>query len=577
MAGPLLLYPGHFFHSGTSNYPPGSDVFFDVWQFWWVKRFFLGEGSQLFFTDTLFYPRGASLEFSLNMLFWDVISIPLQSFLSLPAIHNIFFLVATVVSALGAFSLAKYVTGSERAGYFSGLVFAFNPFRFVHIDHLEVFSTLWIPYFALSGLKLLDGKRLRHSIQLGAIFTLACYTDLIYSTLLAVIFPLLLIHALFVSRKWRASDLRQLWPFLAITSLCVGPYFLILLRDYLSGRAELSLPLQSSISQSADLFSFFVPSFLHPVFGSWAERFYAKVATFDNIRVSGYSELVAYLGFSVLFLVAVCLRKSFTQRVRGIFLFSLVFLVLSLGPALKALGLVILPASALGLDRIAERFFPGLDPLALKMLSESAGIPLPFLLFHFLPVLKGIQSATRLFVFALLGLSILSGKGYAVLSGGASKGARAVFWIAPCFLLFEYLSWKLPHQEIPIHKIYHEIKKDPEDIAVLDLPLTTASTSSDPRHKMKLKNPFYNTRSALSMYYQTVHGKKILGGILGRWPKDIGEFVPSFLVKYIVVHKEALSITEVADLRRVLPKQGFRDVFEDSETWALVSESLPRQ
>jgi hypothetical protein len=54
------------------------------------------------------------------------------------------------LSAIGAYALCYDLTRSRSAALIGGLVFGFNPFRAVHLSHLELLSTWWLPLILLS-------------------------------------------------------------------------------------------------------------------------------------------------------------------------------------------------------------------------------------------------------------------------------------------------------------------------------------------------------------------------------------------------------------------------------------------
>ena len=66
--------------------------------------------------------------------------------------YNLLFLSTFVLSGLGMFLFVREVTGSARAGFVAGLIYAFAPFRVPQFAHLQVMSSQWMP-FVLYGLR----------------------------------------------------------------------------------------------------------------------------------------------------------------------------------------------------------------------------------------------------------------------------------------------------------------------------------------------------------------------------------------------------------------------------------------
>ena len=57
-----------------------------------------------------------------------------------------------MLSGLGTYLFVREVTGSARAGFVAGLIYAFAPYRVPQFAHLQVLSSQWMP-FALYGLR----------------------------------------------------------------------------------------------------------------------------------------------------------------------------------------------------------------------------------------------------------------------------------------------------------------------------------------------------------------------------------------------------------------------------------------
>ena len=84
---------------------PGSytwafDEYTFLWNTWWFRYTLFDLGQNPLTSTHTFYPLGISLAFYTYNLFNAIISLPLQPFLSLPAISNLIFLFATVFSWL---------------------------------------------------------------------------------------------------------------------------------------------------------------------------------------------------------------------------------------------------------------------------------------------------------------------------------------------------------------------------------------------------------------------------------------------------------------------------------------------
>ena len=598
---PMIFRLNAFPYTGAEPLPPGSDIFIYLWDMWWVKQALMSF-SNPFWTDYLFHPYGVSLLFSLANIVWAIISMPFQSFVSLIAIYNLCFIFSLILSGMGAFWLIRYLTKSTWGAFIGGVIFAFAPYHFVHIGHMTCFSVQWLPFFILFFLKMFDGKGWSNAILAALFWAFTCYSDLNYAVFITVFIILFFIFKCRYERKqiFSKSYLKRLILMGCVFTILVGPYAMAIFRFLFSGEADISHPLHSSVSQSADLFSFFVPSFMHPIFGQIVRPFYEHVTTYNGYKLGGYIEVTAFIGFSTIFLVIFALRSLGRRRLRFWIFTAIVFFVLTLGPVLKAGGLVKIPAGWMHLDKIARQIEPNLDPLALEIMKKSVGIPLPYLLWHFTPFLSGAESAGRLNIMFVLSWAVLCGFGAKCLFEKIKKrnkaGAQFICAGLTLFILFEYAPFPIKMVECPVSIFYKRLADDPDDYALIDLPILNSQLDANlgTASNKRLFGGFNNTSSKRSMYNQTVHHKRIVNGMTCRRYQNIRNFIDNTAImrllaypqelsdeeaipdlsplkkhkiKYIVLHRSYLAKNEFTKLTLFLENK-FKKVFNDQELTA---------
>jgi hypothetical protein len=139
---------------------PGDlgDPLLNMWILGWdldhLTRFCAGEPLALrgFWNANIFYPTPLTLAYSEHLLPLAVQALPLYLLThSLVLCYNLLFLSTFVLSALGAYLLARALTESPRAAFLAGLFYGFALYRIDQIGHLQVLSSQWMP-FALLGL-----------------------------------------------------------------------------------------------------------------------------------------------------------------------------------------------------------------------------------------------------------------------------------------------------------------------------------------------------------------------------------------------------------------------------------------
>jgi hypothetical protein len=166
---------------------------------------------------------------------------------------------------------------------------------------------------------------------------------------------------------------------------------------------------------------------------------------------------------------------------------AVIFAIFSLGPLLQING----------------RSLFDLDGLAVN-------VPLPFILLHYIPIVKANRVPNRFGVVLMLSLAVLAGFGAYWLLGKLRR-SRALL-AAGCLLLavlllFEHWSVPLPLTDARIPPVYQEVAADLGDFAILQLPLGW-------------RNSFgvQGAESTQTQYYQSYHGKRLLSGNISRNP-----------------------------------------------------------
>ncbi|MDW8144736.1 MAG: hypothetical protein RMJ48_00305 [Roseiflexaceae bacterium] len=225
---------------------------------------------------------------------------------------------------------------------------------------------------------------------------------------------------------------------------------------------------------SVDLADLLIPSQLHPLWGTVAERAQSyKAGTHIQTKT-------AYLGIVTLALATLGLRAG---RERGFWAASVgVFILLAMGPELQLAG-------------------------------WRPGIPLPAALLFELPFVNIFRYPMRFIVLAMIALAVLAAYGVqALLAAGRSTtrasrplptgktvGLRTRLVVAGsiALLIFDNLTLPFPLVGVWIPAYYQEINREPGAFAVMEAPLYSATS------------PFY-------MLYQTVHHKPLVGGHTAR-------------------------------------------------------------
>src|SRR4249919_1174138 len=166
---------------------PHQDVYFNMWRLQWIAHALATSPTNIF-NANIFYPEPRTLLFSDAMLVQGVIAAPLIWMGVWPVlVHNIMLLGAIVVSAGAMFALVHYLTRSRGAALLAGAIFAFAPYRFEHIMHMELQWTMWMPLAFLALHRTLDTGRLRDGLACGFAVALQTFSSVYYGMFLATL------------------------------------------------------------------------------------------------------------------------------------------------------------------------------------------------------------------------------------------------------------------------------------------------------------------------------------------------------------------------------------------------------
>ncbi len=205
-----------------------GDPFIVVWILdwdWWAT---LHQPLALFHANT-FYPAKYSLAFSENLYGVALLLFPLRM-LGVTAVSafNVAMLAGFAFSGFAAYLLGWRLTRSWAAGLAAGVFYAFLPFRFVHLSHLQHVWGGWLPMLLFALLLYAEIPTRRRAALFAAVFVMNGLTNihfLFFGTLTIAITAALLIPR----ESWRRLLIASvvafavlapfLYPYLAVAKL----------------------------------------------------------------------------------------------------------------------------------------------------------------------------------------------------------------------------------------------------------------------------------------------------------------------------------------------------------------------
>jgi hypothetical protein len=110
-----------------------------------------------FWDANIFYPHSNTLAYSEHLFASALLALPIMVIAKNPILaYNFVFFLSFILSGFGMYLLVYYLTRNRWAGLIAGTIFAFTPYRFSHLGHLQILTTQWMPYTFLYMHKLFD-------------------------------------------------------------------------------------------------------------------------------------------------------------------------------------------------------------------------------------------------------------------------------------------------------------------------------------------------------------------------------------------------------------------------------------
>jgi hypothetical protein len=416
------------------------------------------------FDPPIFYPEQNTLTYMDHLIGETVLASPfLLLFPSVAPAYNFLLLLSFVLSAWGAYRLARLLQVSRPAAFLAGFLYAFSFYRFANIDSLNQMQMQFFPIAIFFGIRFLRRGRTRDFLGVALTFLAQVYFGWYYTCYLACALVLLLAYGLLRHRASLARAHGFACAAIALATLA------------------LALPVTLPYLREARL----LPEF-HRSLGEVTQY---SASGLDYFRINPNAILAKWLLFAVgpqsywpgpvaLLLAALGLVARLKHDLpRGardagyFFLLMVVAYVFSLGPYLHVAG-----------HRV---------------------LPLPYgLLFRSVPLLSSMRAAGRLSTLVLLGLVIWAAIGYDFLR---RRMPSRIAWLVPAiaFPLAVLTVWQLPLRmlELPtadrLPPVYAWLARQPDAFPILELPPGPEITNENERQVLRQFCVLYHRKPTL--------------------------------------------------------------------------------
>ncbi len=524
---------------------PSGDTGVYVWNMW-VFRHEALEGTSPLRTSTIFsLNRGADLSLHNYTTFANLLGLPFQNWLGLVASFNVVYILNVALAGFGMFLLARRLTGRTVESWLAGALFACSPFLVTRgTAHFSLVAAAPLPMFLWWLMRMWESRRRRDAIGLGATLAWAAYCDVYYG-----VYCLLLGAAYAGSRLLKATPdrmpsvdghrARRLLDAAIVALVCLilgvklvgggslslGPLVvsmrtlytpmlvltgLVVARLAVTYRLRVglqALPAPRSLLQTASVAVVAAIVLLSPVIYALGVRAaQGQLVTAPVLWRSSSSGAD---------LLAVLLPNPNHPLAPAGFAEWLATQPGGLHDQVSSLSivavLVILVAWRAGVrpDRFWTALTVGFGLMTLGPFVQVAGIntyiPTPWALLRYVPVVGEARMPSRFAVLMMLALAVLFAAALAGLADRFRRRRPVLLAAVGIVLAFELLPTPRTLYSAEIPSVFHTIAADPRPVRVLNLPFGV-------RDGLSSLGDF----NASSQYYQTLHGKRLIGGYLSR-------------------------------------------------------------
>ena len=403
----------------ATHLPDSHDPLLSIWRIAWIAHILPTAPADLM-NGNIFYPEPRTLAYTDSVLLQGLAAAPLiWAGLTPMVTYTLIILASIALSGWTMFLYARHLTNRVSAALLAGIVFAFVPFRFDHLQHLELQATMFLPLALLWVDRALETGSRRDVWLAVAAVVAQVYCGIYYAVFLVT--ALLFVIPLrwrSVPVERRAGVLRAGVVAAVVGGLVVLPYLAV----YVLNRSSLGDRTSSDVlTYSATLWNYLSTPNENVVHGGWS--------------------------------------GALGQNERRLF------------PGIVALAIA--AAGVVGMER--RRLTLAVVGLVGFVISLGLNTPVYSILSSVLFIYNGLRAPARASILVFLALAGLVAFGWARLERSLKGWAPAATAVAALALLGEYATvqsqWFVATRRPP--QVYEWLARQPRSV-VLELPLTTA-------------------------------------------------------------------------------------------------------
>lgn len=200
-----MTYP-LVFHAADHVPSDLSDPLYNIWIMDWNIHQF-SAGLKNFWNTNIFFPHTGTYFYADGLLALSLLGAPVSLLSGNPILaYNVLFLLSFFLCAAGMYFLVRRLSASRPAAFLSALIFAFIPYRFAHISHLELLYFVWMPFCFLFLHRFFENPSWGNLSGIGFFFVLQVYSCAYYGQYLALFAGLFILYFALKKGFFRRAD-----------------------------------------------------------------------------------------------------------------------------------------------------------------------------------------------------------------------------------------------------------------------------------------------------------------------------------------------------------------------------------
>jgi hypothetical protein len=229
---PLVLHPASRLAAPAG---PG-DAYLNLWSLGWGMHAIVSAPMDVLrgrvFNANIFHPAESTLAYSDHLLLQSAAMAPLYALSGDATLcYNVLFFASLALSGLAMHAFVRSVTGSTGGAYLAGMAWAFWPYRFAHLVHIQLQALYFLPLAFLFLHRVVAGRRKRDAAALGVVAGLQALSSVYYAVIGAVGLAVAAVALAIGVGRWRSAVIAgRLLLAAVVGAALVAPVGLLYLR-----------------------------------------------------------------------------------------------------------------------------------------------------------------------------------------------------------------------------------------------------------------------------------------------------------------------------------------------------------